>query len=106
MSETLVVTDPTDVTPAKVTRKRASAKSVPFSNIHVAFGKAKGVDVTRAAKLNRSYIRSNFDDVCRVWPELRTSHKANRDGNRYPQTIPANVADMIVKRNVPTRKTK
>lgn len=98
MSE--VTQDATPATsPAKVTRK-----AVPFSSIHVAFAKVKGIDATRAAKLNRSYIRSNFDDVCAAWPELRKSQKANRDGNRYPATIPANVAKLIVTRSVPARR--
>jgi hypothetical protein len=84
-------------TPAKV--KRVSVKAVPFSSIHVTFAKSKNIDVTRAGKLNRSFIRSNFDTLVKVWPELRASHKGNRDGNRYPATIPSNIATLIVKRD-------
>lgn len=71
---------------------------VPFSSCHVRFAKAKGIDVTRAAKLNRSYVRSNFDTLVKLWPALKASQKVNRDSNRYPDTIPAKVADAIVKR--------
>ena len=77
-----------------------SHKSVAFSHLHVQFAQAKSIDTTRAAKLNRSFIRSNFDALAKAWPELRTSHKSNRDGNRYPATVPANVAKAIVTRNL------
>lgn len=78
----------------------ASSKSVAFSHLHVQFAQAKSIDTTRAAKLNRSFIRSNFDALAKAWPELKASHKANRDGNRYPATVPANVAKAIVTRNL------
>ena len=91
------ITQDTQVTTPKA---KASRKPVAFSSIHVRFATLKGVDVTRAAKLNRSYIRSNFDTLVKEWPELRASQKANRDNNRYPATIPAHVADAIVKRQL------
>lgn len=78
----------------------SSSKSVAFSNLHVQFAQVKSIDTTRAAKLNRSFIRSNFDALAKAWPELKSSHKSNRDGNRYPATVPANVAKAIVTRNL------
>jgi hypothetical protein len=101
-NDTQVTTQDTQDTPkvtpkAKVTR---DAKQVRFSTIHVKFAAAKGIDVTRAAKLNRSYVRSNFDAIAKQWPELRKSQKVNRDSNRYPEMIPAKLADAIVKRSV------
>lgn len=95
------MTDELATTPAPTKKAR---KPVTFSNIHVRFATAKGIDVTRAAKLNRSYIRSNFDALVKVWPELKASQKINRDNNRYPATIPAKVADMIVKRQITSVK--
>jgi hypothetical protein len=91
------------VTPAPPKRERAPRgdKLVPFSSIHVTFAKIHHIDATKSAKLNRSYIRSNFEQLCKVWPELRKSQKINRDGNRYPAMIPVKAADMIVKRNIP-----
>lgn len=90
MSESSAVTTPDVKTP----------KSVKTSSLHVTFAKAKGIDVTRAAKLNRSYIRSNFDVIAKQWPALRASQKQNRDSNRYPDTIPAGLAKQIVTRTV------
>ena len=95
-TNTAVVTSP-----AKPKAKRERATQVAFSSIHVRTAKARNVDVTRAAKLNRTFIRTNFDSLVPLWPELKKSGKDNRDGNRYPTTIPAKVADMIVARNVP-----
>jgi hypothetical protein len=85
----------------EVKTPEATPKVVKLSSCHVRFATSKGIDVTRAAKLNRSYIRSNFDTVVKMWPELRKSQKQNRDSNRYPDTIPAKLADMIVKRQLP-----
>lgn len=78
----------------------SQAKSVQFSSLHVKYANAHQLDVTRAAKLNRSFVRSNFETLVKHWPELKAAHKQNRDGNRYPATIPANVADAIIARNV------
>jgi hypothetical protein len=101
------MSDVTEVPQVKAAPKaRKSTKLVPFSSCHVTFAKAKGIDVTRAGKLNRSYVRSNFEALAKVWPDLRKSQKINRDGNRYPAQIPANIAEMIVKRTVPARKTR
>lgn len=87
-------------TDATTTPKTTKAKDVAFSSIHVRYATAKGIDVTRAAKLNRSYVRSNFDALAKQWPALKASQKQNRDSNRYPDVIPAKLADMIVKRAV------
>lgn len=98
--------DEHDVTPAKrakSTKAKAPRKPVTFSSIHVRFASKANIDVTRAAKLNRSYIRSNYDVLVTLWPALKASQKVNRDSNRYPTDIPAKVADMIVTRTLPTK---
>lgn len=87
-------------TNVKATPKRTRASEVKTSSLHVKFASKKGIDVTRAAKLNRSYIRSNFDVIAKQWPALAKSQKQNRDSNRYPDTIPAALADAIVNRTV------
>lgn len=90
-----------DQTTAAVTdTPKRTRKDVKTSSIHARFAAAKGIDTTRAAKLNRSYIRANFDAVAKQWPELRKSQKQNRDSNRYPDTMPAKLADAIVKRSL------
>lgn len=95
------MSEDTNATNATTTSKprKARASHVAFGSIHVRTAKTRNVDVTRAAKLNRSYIRSNFDELSKLWPELKKSGKGNRDGNRYPVTIPSKVADMIVARH-------
>jgi hypothetical protein len=90
--------DTTEVTTTTDAPKQT--KAVKTSSLHVTFAKAKGIDVTRAAKLNRSYIRANFDVIAKQWPALRASQKQNRDSNRYPDTIPAGLAKQIVTRSV------
>jgi hypothetical protein len=78
----------------------SSVKTVPFSSLHTKYATKASIDVTRAAKLNRSFIRSNFDAIVKAWPELSKSQKINRDNNRYPTTIPAPVAEAILSRDV------
>lgn len=98
MSEENITPQPT--VPAK---PRKARKDVKLSSCHVKFAQAKGIDVTRAAKLNRSYMRSNYDVLVKMWPALKSSQKVNRDGNRWPEMVPAKVADMIVKRTITTK---
>ena len=81
-------------------------KSVATSSINVRFAKVKGIDETRAGKLNRSYMRSNYAVLIKIWQELRKSQKVNRDGNRWQTSMPAKVADMIVKRQIPQSRAK
>ena len=90
----------TTETTTKPKHSRAPRDVVKTSSLHVQFASRKGIDVTRAAKLNRSYIRSNFDVIAKQWPELAKSQKQNRDSNRYPDTIPASLAKAIVTRSV------
>jgi len=90
----------------KTTATRKPSGDVPFSTCHVRFASRKGIDTTRAAKLNRSYVRSNFAQLVTLWPALKQSQKQNRDSNRYPDTIPAKVAEMIVTRSVPQASKK
>ena len=100
MSDQIEVTK--DAAPkAKASR---STKLVPTSTIHVRFAKLSGKNTTDAAKANRNYMRSNFEPIAKRWPELRKSHKANRDGNRWPTMIPSSLADDIVKRTVTKSK--
>ena len=94
----------TEVTTNDTPKQRKPRKDVPFSSCHVRFAQTKGIDVTRAAKLNRSYVRSNFDVLVKQWPALRASQKKNRDNNRYPEMIPAHVADAICKRSLASVK--
>lgn len=78
----------------------SEVKSVPFGHIHTMFAQKKGVDTTKAGKLNRSFIRSNFDVIAKAWPELAKSGKNNKDGNRYPSHMPITVANAIVARDL------
>lgn len=78
----------------------ASVKPVLFSSLHVRYAETKSIDTTRAAKLNRTFVRSNFEALAKHWPELKQSGKNNRDGNRYPATVPSDVAKAIVTRNL------
>lgn len=97
--ETTTITDTTTQAP-KAKQKRAPRKDVPLSSCHVKYGAAKGIDVTRAAKQNRSYMRTNFDTLVKQWPALKTSGKQNADNMPWPSTIPAELAEKIVKRQL------
>lgn len=78
----------------------ASTKTVAFSHLHVQSAQLRSIDVTRAAKQNRDFIRRNFDTLVKAWPELRSSHKQNRDKSTYPATVPVDVGKAIVTRNL------
>lgn len=100
MSEQNTTAVDSTATTAAPRKQRSRRDTVKTSSLHVKFAARKGIDVTRAAKLNRSYIRSNFDVIAKQWPELSKSQKQNRDSNRYPDTIPTKLAEQIVTRSV------
>lgn len=80
----------------KPKRKRAEATTV--GAIAQKRAKAKGIDVSRAAKEVRGRLRANFAQLEKAAPKLygpkgSVKQKAN-DGNRWG-AIPASVADKL-----------
>jgi hypothetical protein len=70
-------------------------KSVKLSEVIVGFARKRGLsDTTKAGKILRSSIRSNYDHLRGefAWPP---EEKENRDGNRYPP-MPESLAKVIV----------
>ena len=94
-----------EVTEAPITTTEKPSKAKPrkpvaTSSIHVRFATSKGIDTTRAAKLNRSYMRANFATLVKQWPSLKASGKQGADNIPWPKECPAHVADAIVKRTL------
>lgn len=71
------------------------AKTVKLSDVIVKFAAKRQLsDTTKAGKILRSAIRSNYSHLQSEfnWPP---EEKENRDGNRYPP-MPAALAEVIV----------
>lgn len=71
------------------------SKTVKLSEVIVGFAAKRNLsDTTKAGKILRSAIRSNFPHLQATynWP---SEQKANRDGNRY-EPMPASLAHEIV----------
>jgi len=72
-----------------------NTKTVPLSQVIVGFAKTRNLsDTTKAGKILRSSIRSNFPHLQEKygWP---SEQKQNRDGNRY-EPMPESLATEIV----------
>lgn len=70
-------------------------KTVKLSAVYATYAAKRDIDTTRAAKLVRARLRSNFDKVVTLDPNIaKVKSKAN-DGNRWPAEISKALADFI-----------
>lgn len=77
----------------KVTPK---SDTVKLSSIYATVASRKGIDTTRAAKLVRSRLRSNFEKVCELSPNVTQAKQHANDGNRWPADVTQDLADFIL----------
>lgn len=81
----------------KATKTAAKATStITLSSVYAKYAAKKDIDTTRAAKLVRSRLRSNFDKVCEFDSGVRLLKKSANDGNRWPATVSKELADFIL----------
>lgn len=76
--------------------KAAASDNVKLSSIYAAVASRKSIDTTRAAKLVRSRLRSNFDKVCELSPNVTQAKQSANDGNRWPAEVTRELADFII----------
>lgn len=92
MSATTKSTPKATSTPNKGTK---APKTVKLSAVYATYAAKRDIDTTRAAKLVRARLRSNFDQVVKLDPNIaKVKSKAN-DGNRWPAEISKALADFI-----------
>jgi hypothetical protein len=60
---------------------------VTLSSVYASKAKALNIDTTRAAKLVRSRMRSNFAAMVKADARIGKAKKAANDGNRWPKAI-------------------
>lgn len=79
-------------------KKTAAPKSdtVKLSSIYATVASRKGIDTTRAAKLVRSRLRSNFAKVCELSPNVTQAKQSANDGNRWPAEVTSDLASFIL----------
>lgn len=77
---------------------------VTFSSVVASLATKTNKDATTAGKALRSRIRAMGDDALReVWPEFKASGKAVRDGNRYPTSMPRELAETLLTSRKPAQ---
>lgn len=70
--------------------------TVKLSAVYAKYATKRDIDTTRAAKLVRARLRSNFPKVIELDPSIaKVKSKAN-DGNRWPAEISKPLADFIL----------
>lgn len=80
------------------TRSKAAAKDVPMvtlSSVYAKHAAKRSIDTTRAAKLVRSRLRSNFAKVCELSPNVTKAKQSANDGNRWPSHVTKDLADFL-----------
>lgn len=70
-------------------------EGVALSSVYVKYAKARDIDTTRAAKLVRARLRSNFDKVCELDPNIAKVKTASNDGNHWPPVISKKLAKFL-----------
>lgn len=80
---------------ATKTRTKKASDTIKISALYSAVASQKSIDTTRAAKLVRSRLRSNFAKVCEVSPNVAKAKSSANDGNRWPAEVSRDVADVI-----------
>lgn len=79
-------------------------KTVKLSEVIVGFAAKRQLsDTTKAGKILRSSIRSNFDHL-RVTFNWPPEEKDNRDGNRYPPMPESLAREIVTTGKVPAAK--
>lgn len=78
---------------------KAAAKDtsmVTLSSVYAKVAAKRSIDTTRAAKLVRSRLRSNFAEVCKLSPNVTKVKQAANDGNRWPSEVTRELSDFIL----------
>ena len=88
------------ITMATATKSsKAAAKDtsgmVTLSSVYAKHAAKRSIDTTRAAKLVRSRLRSNFAKVCELSPNVTKVKQSANDGNRWPSHITKDLADFL-----------
>ena len=78
----------------KVSKK--SDDNVTLSSVYATVASRKSIDTTRAAKLVRSRLRSNFAKVCELSPNVKQAKQSANDGNHWPTHVTRDLADFIL----------
>jgi hypothetical protein len=76
--------------------KAAAPETVKLSSIYAMVAAKKNIDTTRAAKLVRSRLRSNFAKVCELSPNVTQAKQSHNDGNRWPTDVSRDLAEFIL----------
>lgn len=84
----------------KATKAKANAKAkadamVTLSSVYAKHAARLNTDTTKAAKLVRAKLRSNFDEVCKLSPNVTKAKSRANDGNRWPTHITAKLAEYL-----------
>jgi hypothetical protein len=75
--------------------KAAADSDVMLSSIYAKVASKKNIDTTRAAKLVRSRMRSNFDKVVELSPNIKQAKQNANDGNRWPTHVTRELHDFL-----------
>jgi len=84
-------------TATKSSKAAADSKTndVTLSSVYAKVASKKSIDTTRAAKLVRSRMRSNFDKVVELSPNVAKAKQSANDGNRWPTHVTRELHDFL-----------
>lgn len=77
------------------TRKPAS-ETVTLSSVYASYAAKREIDTTRAAKLVRSKLRGNFENVCKLSPNVKQHKQAANDKKPWPKEITRELSEFLL----------
>jgi len=82
----------------KTTRSRKSKGSdlVTLSSVYAVKASRLNIDTTRAAKLVRGRMRSNFAKVCELSPNVKDHKQAANDRKPWPKQVTRDLAAFVL----------
>lgn len=87
----------------------STAKTYSVSQMAAKVASSKNIDTTKAAKLVRSKLRANFNDVRKACPSVAKAKSAANDGNRWPTDMNAAVFAFVTENKAlpePQKRTR
>lgn len=77
-------------------KKTTSDNMVTLSSVYAKKAAKLNIDTTRAAKLVRSRLRSNFAKVIELSPNVKQAKQSANDGNRWPTHVTKDLAEFVL----------
>lgn len=76
--------------------RKPKSETVTLSSVYASHAAKRNSNTTDAAKLVRSKLRGNFENACKLSPNIKDHKQAPNDGKPWPKEITRELAEMLL----------